>query len=161
MTSILIRILPRQADNRFEGYRAALWLFGSFIALKLVMGVNSIFNSYSVATEADGIPIDSFGSAAARLLLMLFALTSLGQFALALVGLTVLLRYRALVPFITLMLFAEQLARRFIVQSYAVARPDSSAPGGAINLGLLALLALIVLLSLIPARRGSAGTVQV
>ena len=156
-SSILGRLLPRQVDNRFEGHRAALWLLGLLIALKLVMSVNSILNTESVAVGADGIPLDSFGPAAARVVLTLFALTSLGQLMLELVALTVLLRYRALVLFITLLLFAEQLARRFIVQGFAVARPDSGAPGGAINLGLLALLALILLLSLVPARRRRAA----
>ena len=155
MSSMLNRLLPRQADNRFDGHRSALWLLGLFIALKIVMGVNSIFNTESVAVGADGIPLDSFGPAAARQVLTLFALTSLGQLMLALVGLTVLVRYRSLVPFVFVALLCEQLARPLFIQSYAVVRTESGSPGLYINLGLLALLAIGLLLSLIPRRQRS------
>ena len=150
---MLDRLLPKQADNRFDGHRAALWLLGLFIALKIVMGVNSIFNTEAVAVGADGIPLDSYGPAAARQVLTLFALTSLGQLMLALIGLTVLVRYRSLVPLIFVVFLGEQLARRLIVQGYAVVRTESGSAGLYINLGLMALLALGLLLSLIPPRR--------
>jgi len=106
---MLNRLFPRQVDNRFDGHRAALWLLGLFIALKLVMSVNSILNTASIAT-GDGIPLDSFGPAAAREVLTLFALMALGQLALALIALTALIRYRALVPVIYLLLLGERLA---------------------------------------------------
>lgn len=151
--NILDRLFPRQADNGFAGYRAALWLLGFYTALKLAMSINSIFNTASVATGADGLPLDSFAPAAARAVLMLFALMSLGQLALALIALTVLIRYRALVPFIYLVLIGEHLARRFLVQSYAVARIEGTSVGWYVNMGLLALLTLGLVLSLIPSRR--------
>lgn len=48
-----------------------------------------------------------FGPAAARVVLTLVALTSLGELTLALVALTILVRFRALVPFICLVLLDE------------------------------------------------------
>ena len=63
---MLSRIFPPQADNRFAGQGAALWLLGLYIALKLVMSLNSIFNTEAVAVGADHIPIGSYGAAAAR-----------------------------------------------------------------------------------------------
>lgn len=150
---MLNRLFPSHFDNRFGGYRGALWLLGLYVALKLIMGVNSIFNTESVAVGADGLPIDSFGASAARAVLMLFALSSLGQLALALIALTALVHYRAMVPFIYLVLLGEQVARRFIVQSYAVARTESTPAGSYVGFGLLALLSLGLVLSLIPSRR--------
>ena len=150
---MLNRLFPRQVDNRFDGQRAALWLLGVFVALKLVMGFNSIFNTAAIAGGPDGIPLDSFGPAAAREVLLLFALASLGQLILAVIALTILIRYRTLVPFIYLMLLIETLARRFIVRSYEVARTEGSDVGWYINLGLVALLALGLALSLIPRRQ--------
>jgi hypothetical protein len=149
---MLERLLPGQVDNRFQGHRAALWLLGLLIALKLVMSVRSIFDTESVAAGADGIPLASFGSAAAREVLVLFALTALGQLALTLIALTLLLRYRALVPFIYLVLLGEQLARRLIVQAHEAAGAERSALVGYVGLGFLALLALGLALSLIPTR---------
>ncbi len=148
---MLNRLFPRQADNGFDGHRSALWLLGLFIALKLVMSVNSIFNTASIAT-GDGIPLDSFGPAAAREVLTLFALMALGQLALALVALTALIRYRALVPFIYLLLLGERLAGRLIVQSHAVAGTGSPPIVWFMAVALPTLLILGLALSLIPAR---------
>ncbi len=147
------RIFPATADNGFAGRCAALWLLGLLIALKVVMSVNSILNTQSVAVGADGIPLDSYGPAAARQVLTLFALTALGQLALALIALAVLVRWRTLVPFIFLLLLCEQLARRLVVQSFAVAGSSGSPIGLAINWGIVALLTLGLTLSLIPSRR--------
>lgn len=152
IATIFGRLLPRPVSNRFEGYRAALWLLGLYIALKLAMSINSIVNTAAVASGADGIPLDSFGPEAARTVLMLFALMSLGQLTLALVALTILIRYRAMIPFIYLMLLGEALARRLIVRGYEVARADGAA-GWYVNVALLALLALGLGLSLVHRRR--------
>lgn len=153
MKALLNRLFPGQVDNTYDGYRAALWLLGLFIALKLAMSVNSMLNTASVAAGADGLPLDNFGPAAARAVLMLFALVALGQLTLAVIALVTLIRYRAMVPFIYLVLLAEQLARRFIVQGYAVERTDGTPAGWYVNLGLLALLTLGLVLSLLPARQ--------
>ena len=154
---LLGRLLPRHADNRFDGLRAALWLLGLVIVLKLAMGLNSIVNTASVASGADGIPLDSFGPGAARQILLLFALMALGQVVLTLIALSVLIRYRTLVPLIYLVLLGEHLARRLIVASYAAPGAPSTAIAGIVNYGLLALLALGLLLSLIPARDSHVG----
>ena len=155
MSSLINRLFPKQFDNRFEGHRAALWLLGLFITLKLIMSLNSIFNTASVASGADGIPLDSFGPAAAREVLTLFALLALAQLSLTLIALAALIRYRAMVPFMYLLLLGEQLARRAIIQSYAVPRGDSPAAVSVLVYGLVALLMLGLLLSLIPAKRQS------
>jgi hypothetical protein len=153
---MLDRLFPRQADNRFEGNRAALWLLGLLVALKLVMSVNSIGNTEAVAAGADGIPLASYGAGAAQTVLMLFALMSLGHLAMALVALAVLIRYRTLVPSIFLLFLGEHLARRLIVQSHAVARTESGPVGWYVFFGFLALTALGLALSLIHQRRSDA-----
>ena len=155
MSALLHRLFPRQADQRFHGHRAALWLLGLLIALKLVMSINSILNTEAVAVGADGFPIGSFDPAAARAVLMLFALTALGQLTLALIALAALIRYRGLVPFIYLVLLSEQVARRLVVESYAVSRAEGSSAGWYVNMALLALLVMGFLLSLMPSREDS------
>lgn len=149
---VLERLFPRQVDNRFDGHRAALWLLGLLIALKLVVSLNSIFNTASVAQGADGIPLDSFGPAAEREVLLLFAMLALGQLVLALIALAALIRWRSLVPFLYLVSLGEQLARRFIAQAHDVARAGSSPVAWYVTYGILALLALGLALSLMPVR---------
>jgi len=149
---MLSRILPSQADNRFEGLRPALWLLGLLILLKLAMSLNSIFNTAEVAAGADGIPLASYGPAAAREVLLLFALMALGHLVLTLIALVTLIRYRALVPFIYLVLLGEHLARRAIARSYAPPGAHGTDIAWVVNYGLLTLLILGLALSLIPAR---------
>jgi len=151
--SIVERVLPRQIDNSFNGHRLALWLLAALIALRLLMSINSIVNTESVAVGADRIPLDSYGPAAARTVLMLFASTALGQLALTLIAFTALIRYRTLVPFIFVVLIAEHLARRSLVQSYAIERADGASPGWYINLAILTVMAVGLVLSLRRARR--------
>lgn len=151
---MLERLFPSQVDNRFRGHRSALWLLGLLIALKLVVSLNSIFNTALVAQGADGIPLDSFGPAAAREVLTLFALVALGQLALAAIALAVLIRWRALVPFLYLVSLAEQLARRLLVESQDVTRAAASPIAWYVTWGVLGLLALGLALSLLPARSG-------
>lgn len=146
------RLFPRQVDNRFDGHRAALWLLGLFVALKLVMSVNSIVNTAAIAA-GDGIPLASFGPAAAGEVLTLFALMALGQLMLALIALTILVRYRALVPLICLLLLCERLAGRLIVWSNALPGAESTPIVSIMAVALPTLLILALVLSLIPARR--------
>jgi hypothetical protein len=154
---MLERLFPRQADNRFEGLRPALWLLGLLILLKLAMSLNSILNTESVAVGADGIPLASYGSAGARQVLLMFALLALGQLAITSIALAALIRWRALVPFVYLVLLAEQLARRVIAQSYAEPGTRMTNVAWYLNYGLLALLGLGLALSLIPRRTERRG----
>ncbi len=141
--TMLRRLFPPQFDNRFQGPRLALWLLGLFVAVKLVMSVNSILNTASVAAGADGFPLESYGADGARAVLMLFALGSVDQLMLALLGLAALIRYRAMVPFVYLVLLVDQIARRALVQAHDAERA-SQMPAG-ISYFLIALLALLAI----------------
>jgi hypothetical protein len=155
---MLNRLLPLQAYNLYSGWRTALWMLGLFIALKLVMGFNSIFNTASAAQGADRIPIDAMSMAEARTVLMFFALTMLGQLILALVALVILLRYRSLVPLAFLFLLAEQVARRLIVASWAVPRDGDASAAVYANYVFAGWLVLGLFLSLLPRRDRSADS---
>lgn len=150
--SLLERLLPRQADNRFDGLRPALWLLGLLIFVKLAMSLNSIANTAKVAGGADGIPLASFGPEGARQVLLLFALMALGHLVITLIALTILVRYRALVPFIYLVLLGEQLVRRAIAIGYSAPGARMTDIAWYVNCGFLTLLTLGLLLSLVPGR---------
>ncbi len=146
---MLNRLFPRQADNCFEGHRAALWLLGLFVALKLVVSINSILNTASVAAGADGFPLESYGGDGARAVLMLFALDAVGQLMLALIGLAALVRYRAMVPFIYLLAVLEQVGRRAVIEGYAIERAGQPDAVSYVIFAVLALLVLGMILSLL------------
>ena len=150
------RLFPRHVDNRFQGHRAALWILGVLLFLKMAMSLNSILNTRQVAAGADGIPLDSFGAAGARQVLLLFALMALGHLFLELAALAVLIRWRALVPFIYLLLLGEHVARRLVVWSYSAPGSASTDIALIINSGLFGLMLAGLLLSLMRSRRKEA-----
>jgi hypothetical protein len=140
-------LLPRQIDNTYRGHRLALWLFAALVLLKGAIGVGTIFNGRSAATSADGIPLDTFTPAGEQAFVALFAAWGLSQLMLNLMGLLVLVRYRAMIPFMFALLLLEHLGRKLIFVVMPIAR-TGDAPGGFINLALVAVMIVGLVLSL-------------
>jgi hypothetical protein len=144
---MLERLLPRRADNAYGGRKAALWLFALLTLVKGAMGLNSIFNGYSVATGADGIPLDTYTPAGARAFVSMFAAWGLAQVVLCLLCVLVLARYRALVPFMFALLLLEHLCRRLLFLLMPVERAGAP-PGPYVNVALAGLMVVGLALSL-------------
>lgn len=139
------RIFPRRVDNTYRGHWLATGLLVLVVLLRLVIGANSMLNPRSVAATADGIPLDHYGAAAADAVVALFALLGLGDFLLGLLGALVLLRYRAMIPLMFVLLLLDQLGRKVLVFAHPIARAGATtvatfSVGTLINYGLLAML---------------------
>jgi hypothetical protein len=147
-------LLPPRADNDYRGQRLALWLLGLVLLVKGSIGVNSILNGSTVATSADGIPLDTFTSAGAQTVVALFGLLGISHLVLVLAGALILVRYRSLVPLVFALLLLEQLAKRAFVAVKPVARTGQP-PGPYVILGILALTVVGLSLSLWPRRTAS------
>lgn len=138
-------LFPRVADNHYPGHRLGLWLF-ALMLLKIAMGTNVMLNTRQVARAADGVPLDTFAAPAATAFSFMFAAWGLAQLVLGLLSLVVLLRYRSLVPLMFLALLVEQLGRMLLRTWWPL--ENAAAPGGAINLGLAAVMVVGLGLSL-------------
>jgi hypothetical protein len=141
------RFLPRRIDNSYRGHKLALWLFALVVLMKTSIGLGTIFNGRNAAISADGIPLDTFTPAAAQAFVSLFAAWGLAQAMIGLLCVVVLVRYRAMVPFMYSLLLLEHLSRRVIFFVMPIARAED-APGLFINLALVALMVVGLLLSL-------------
>jgi hypothetical protein len=146
---MLERIFPKQIDNTFRGHWLSLWLFGAYGLIKMIQGGESFLNARSTAIGADGIPLDSYGSAAADMVVHLFALLGLNLFVLPLLGIVALIRYRAMVP----LLYAMMLLLALVSRVFNILNPIDKAGGSLpigfyVNLGLLAVLGIGFILSL-------------
>jgi hypothetical protein len=141
------RLLSQRVDNTYRGYKLALWLFGAVVLIKLAMSLNSIFNGYVVASSADGIPLDTFPSAAAQTVVALFAIWGLAHLMICLLCILVLVRYRSIVPFMFAFLLLENLSRKLLLQFVPMVRTGTP-PGFYLNLGLLTLMIVGLALSL-------------
>jgi hypothetical protein len=146
-------LFPVRLDNEgYGGRRAALWLFALFLLLRLIMGVNGAMNASTIAA-GDGLRLDQGG---AETILLLFRNVSLSNLPLIAIGAVALWRWRAMVPFLYLVLLADQVVRRVVALANPVARTDAASVGVWINLGLLALLLVGFGLSLWNRPRGAA-----
>jgi len=154
---MLESIFPRTIDNNFRGHVAALWLFGIYVALRIVINTNLIFNTRSVAVGGDAIPIDTMSTNAAATVLMVMAVQAVGQLVLALLGLLVLLRYRAMVPLITVLVLGELIARRLYLLAHPIERIETMSVGTYLNYAFFALLLAILALSLLGRTSRGAG----
>lgn len=141
------RLLPRHIDNTYHGHKLALWLFALIVLMKSAVSINSIFNGYSVAVSADGIPLDTFTPAGAQAVVAAFAAWGLAQLTICLLCLLVMARYRAMVPFMFALLLLEHLGRRLIFWVMPIVRTGTP-PGFYVNLVLAVLMAVGLALSL-------------
>jgi hypothetical protein len=141
------QLLPRHIDNAFRGYKLALWCFALVVFMKLGISLNSIFNGYLVASSADGIPLDTYTPAGAQTVVSLLAIWGLSQLMICLLCILVLVRYRAMIPFMFSLLLLEHLSRKLTLHFLPIAKTGTP-PGSIVNLVLLSLMIAGLALSL-------------
>ena len=142
------RIFPRRIDNDYQGHRLGLWLLGLVLLIRLAMGTNMMINTREIAQGADGIPIDGFAPAAADAVIGMFALLGLGKWALGLLGLLALVRYRAMVPLVFLLMLVDHVAARLLLLARPVVRGETTTTAISVNLIVFTLLLAGLALSL-------------
>ncbi len=148
---MLHRIFPKTIGNTYRGHAIAIWLLVLVALSKLVMGGNSIINTRFVIEVADRIPISSFNPGAAASLLFLYKCWGLGLALLSLLALVAVVRYRAMIPLMYLVLTIEQVVRRlFTLLDPLLTMPSPGGPsvGSLINVAFVALLLIGLGLSL-------------
>jgi hypothetical protein len=141
------QLFPRTIDNTYRGHTLALWLLALIVLMKVAMSLNSIFNGYLVASSADGIPLDTYPSAAAGTIVALFAILGLAHFMICLLCILVLVRYRSMIPFMFALLLLQHLGGRLILHFMPIVRTGTP-PASVINLVLLTLMIVGLGLSL-------------
>ncbi len=140
------QLLPKRIDNTYRGYTPALWIFGLLMFMRVAISLNSILNGHTVASTADGIPLDTLTPAGAQTVVSLFALLGLSRLVISLLGILALARYRAMVPLMFALLLLEHLSRTLILQVLPIPRAGTP-PGSMVNLVLLALMVVGLALS--------------
>ena len=145
--TIFNQLLPERCDNTYRGHKPALWLFGLIVLMRVVMSLNSILNGRSVASSADGIPLQTYTAAAAQTAVSLFALLGLSSLMICLVCGLVLARYRSMVPLMFTLLLLHSMGGRLILHYLPIVRTGTP-PGLYVNLSLLVLMIVGLALSL-------------
>ena len=112
--------------------------------------VGATDKSRQVLEGVDNVPVSTFPAEAASHLVFLFAACGVGIFILGLLGMVVLLRDRAMIPLMYLLLLIEQVGRQAL-STIHLDRPFVSlatSPANLINWGFLLAITIGFLVSL-------------
>lgn len=153
---MLSRLFPKEAGNaNYRGPWLAVAILGLVVFVKSMQGIVSIAMTEKIAQGADGIDISQFNAAGMADLMLSIALIGFYIVAFNLIGAVVLVRWRALVPFMLLMELIVQLGARVVIDTHPIPRlaaPENGFAGHPVgfyvNLAVLALTALGLILSL-------------
>ena len=112
---MLNRLLPEQIDNIYRGHKFAFWLLIPLVLLKLLISLVAIFAPDGGAQSADGIPLDTFVSGGAAVVISVFALWGLSQLILCFLYVMALIRYRAMIPLVYGLILVELVSKKAIL----------------------------------------------
>ena len=133
---MLNRIFPERIDNRYRGHKLALWIFVPLTFMKVAISLGAIFNSDGGAQSADGIPLDTYTSGGAETVIALFALLGRSDLLLGLLFVVVLIRYRAMIPLMYVLIVVGKLGGKWILLMKPIVTVGASG---------LSLLSLVIL----------------
>ena len=144
---MMTRLLPAEVDNRYRGHPLALWLFVPIALQRVALGLTHLLRADGGAQSISTIPLDTYPPSAAQNVIGIFARMGLEQLLFGLLFLLVLIRYRALIPLMYLLIVAQYLGSRVVGQVKPLALAGTSGAGTPL-LVIAILSALGLLLSL-------------
>jgi len=113
----LTRLLPQRIDNHYRGHPVGLWLFVPITLQKVAMSLTHLLKADGGAQSISTIPLDSYPPSAAQNIIALFARLGLEQLVLASLLVLVLLRYRAMIPLMYVLIVAHYLGSRVVAET--------------------------------------------
>jgi hypothetical protein len=141
-------IFPATVDNDYKGHKIALWFFYLITIVTVGRSLIHIFKHDGGAKSIATIPIDSFGGSGSEAIICIFALWGLSQLLIGIFYITVILRYKSLIPLMYAGLFLEYAGRWAITNLYKPIETIGQAPGGIANYILVALTMIMLYLSI-------------
>lgn len=145
-------LFPKTIDNNYRGQWLALPFLAVAVLSKMAMSINTIFNTRVVIEQADKITLNHYGPDAVPLIIYMFRAWAVGHLLLALLVVLAMVRYRAMIPLVALLLLAEQLGRKLIrhLTSLPGVQQDWTSLGLLFTQAILVALVIAFVLSLWP-----------
>ena len=129
---MLNKILPKVADNNYNGHVIALWFFYLITIVTIVRSCIHIFKNDGGAQSIATIPLDTYTKGGAEAVIFIFAYWGLSQLMFGLLQGIVAVKYKGLIPLMYLFLLFEYVAR-FGISLFKSLETTGQAPGGVIN----------------------------
>ena len=135
--ALVDRIVPRRLDNRYRGHGAALWILCLLLFFKGLISLGSLVDP-ARGYSADGIPLGAYPPPAAQAVIGVGAFLDAEGLVLVLLFAFALVRYRAMIPLIYLVLAIEFLAHKGVGMWRPIMRTAENS-GSFVTLGMFAL----------------------
>jgi hypothetical protein len=140
-------LFPKQLNNDYKGSLIARWAFVLVTIVTIVRSLIHMFAPDGGAQSIATIPLDSFTSAGAAAVVLIFSLWGLSQFLIGIIYLVVLWRYQALIPCMYLLIIVEY-AMRIVLGILKPIETTGTAPGAVGNFIIVPLAVIMLFLSL-------------
>ena len=141
-------LLPDFIDNQYHGMKIAQYAFWFFTAATIVRSLIHVFAPDGGAQTIATIPLDSYPTAAAAAVILMFSYWGLSQLLMGFVYLGVALKYRSLIPAMYVLLIFEY-AMRFVIGQMKPIITFGTAPGSIGNWIMVPVCAVLLVLSLV------------
>lgn len=149
---VLERVFPKIADNSYQGRWTALWVFGFFTAKSLVAAGIHMLAADGGAQSIASVALDQFTTGGADSVVTMFGLWGLEQLVIGLLAVAILLRYRALIPLMSLA-YVVEYALRTVSPLFAPGLQTAHTPPGATADTVLLPLSVVMLVLSVLTRR--------
>ena len=143
-----IQLLPDVIDNQYHGMKIAKYAFWLILAATIVRSLIHIFAADGGAQTIATIPLDSYPTAAAAAVILMFSYWGLSQLLMGFVYLGVALKYRSLIPAMYVLLIFEY-AMRFIIGQMKPIITAGTAPGSIGNWIMVPVCIVLLVMSLV------------
>jgi hypothetical protein len=152
---MFVRLFPKEFDNAYRGHWLALVILGLLLFLRLTQTGLGLVDPVLVIRGPDGILFDTFNAPAQAAFTYVFRLLCFLNILVCLIGVLALVRYRAMVPLMYLVVLVLLAGQKVLGLLYPIPRaPD--ARGSMIILVMLAVTLLGWLLSVLDASKKQA-----
>ena len=150
-TAEKIQILPDVINNHYRGLKISQYAFYLIMAVTLVRSLIHVFAPDGGAQSIATIPLDTYSAEAASAVILMFSLWGLSQLLMGIVYLVVSLRYKSLIPAMYVLVIFEY-AMRIVIGQMKPILTTGTAPGSIENWIMVPVCAVLLTLSLIPAK---------
>ena len=145
-------LLPDVIDNKYHGMKIAQYAFLLITAATIVRSLIHVFAPDGGAQTIATIPLDSYSTAAAAAVILMFSYWGLSQLLMGFVYLGVALKYKSLIPAMYVLLMFEY-AMRFVIGQMKPIVTTGTAPGSIGNWIMVPVCAVLLVLSLVKAKQ--------
>ena len=153
------KVFPRTVDNTYDGLEIAKWVLVLFIAKSFFAAGVHMFAPDGGAQSIASMALDQFTQGGADSVVTMFGMWGIEQLVIGLIGVVVLVRYRALIPMMALV-YVVEYALRFAAPMFTPGVVTAHTPPGRMaDFVLVPLSVVMFALSLITprAKRRDAG----